>query len=207
VGVSPLGGVQRPDVVATHEADVPVDHEDLAVVAAGLPHVEQKQTESQGRIADDVDGGREVEEAARHHQVGEPVVDDVHVDATLGRLDQRLLELVPEAVVLDDVGLEEHPPSRATDGREHVSVQVLAERVDRRARVAHVDVDRFDAREPVGPWAHSLAPRVDAHQSRDHAELGDHHPEQTTTDPVPHPTTPSRHGDQPRLAPTRSPMK
>ena len=54
----------------------------------------------------------------------------VDLDATVGRVDQRVLERLADGVALPDEGLEEDPGLGLPDGVEHVAVEVLAVGVD-----------------------------------------------------------------------------
>ena len=49
VGVAPLVGEGIADVVAAHEADLAVDHEDLAVILARAPDVQGEEARAQRR--------------------------------------------------------------------------------------------------------------------------------------------------------------
>ena len=51
VRVAPLVGEGVADVVAPYEADLPVDHQDLAVVLPGLADVEREEPAAQRREA------------------------------------------------------------------------------------------------------------------------------------------------------------
>ena len=76
VRVAPLGGVGAADVVAADEADLVVDDEDLAVVAAVAAQVEEPQPGAcrPGSAAPCTVGGKRLN-ARADHEVREPVVD------------------------------------------------------------------------------------------------------------------------------------
>ena len=128
MGVAPVGGVQAPDVVAAEERDEVVDHQQLAVVAAGVAW--EAETGCDQRVPADRDVLGEDEEGAGDDQVGELVEDDVDLDPAIGRVDQRVLERLPDGVALPDEALEEDPRLRLTDGVQHVAIEVLAVGVD-----------------------------------------------------------------------------
>ena len=113
VGVAPVGGVQVADVVAADERDVVVDHQQLAVVAAGVAG--EAEAGGDQRVPADGDVGREEEEPAGDDQVGELVEDQVDLHPAVRGVDQRVLERLPDGVGLPDEGLEEHPGLRLTD--------------------------------------------------------------------------------------------
>ncbi|CAN5380343.1 hypothetical protein BH24ACT12_BH24ACT12_22700 [soil metagenome] len=181
VGVSPLGRIQAPHVVAADEADPVVHDQQLAMVPPGLADVEQQHPEPQHRVAQHVHRRREPQERPWHDQIGEPVVDDEHLDPALGRLHQRCLELPAHRVALDDEGLEQDPLLGTTDRGKHVGVEVLAVGVGRDHRVAHRRVGRRRPRETSAAGPDVLAPRVDAHQDNNHSGLG---PQQTQQQPL-----------------------
>jgi hypothetical protein len=128
VGIAPVGGVQAADVVAAQEGDLVVDHQQLAVIPAGVPG--KPETGGDQRMPADGDVGRKAVERARDDQVGELVEHDVDLDPAVGRVDQRILERLTDFVPLPDEGLEEHSGPGLADGVEHVLVQVLPVAVD-----------------------------------------------------------------------------
>ena len=84
VRVAPLGGVGRADVVAADEADLVVDDEDLAVVAAVAAQVEEPPAGVVDGVLQHLEARAEPLEQRRDHEVGEPVVDRVDLDAAAG---------------------------------------------------------------------------------------------------------------------------
>ena len=109
MGVAPLGGVRRPDVVAADEAHLVVDDHDLAVVAAVAAQVEEPPAGGVDGVGEDAHARTEPLEARVDDGVGEAVVDRVDLHAAAGRLGECLLELLAHLVALPDVGLEEDP--------------------------------------------------------------------------------------------------
>src|SRR5699024_6759286 len=91
VRVTPAVRIQRPDVVAADEADAPVHHEDLAVVASGAADVDDRHPRAQDGEAQHVDVPGKALELRGHDEVGEPVVDDAHQEPTVRRADHASL--------------------------------------------------------------------------------------------------------------------
>ena len=153
VRVAPLRLVGGSDVVAADEAGVVVDDQDLAVVAAVAAEVEEPPAGGVDGIAQHLHRRREPLERRRHHQVGEPVVDAVDLDAAVRRGGQGALEPLPRRVALPDVGLEEDLPLGAVDRRDHVVVQVATEGVRRHLAVTDRDRRGRPRRERLRPLA------------------------------------------------------
>ena len=168
VGVAPLGGVRRADVVAADEADGVVDDEDLAVVAAVAPQVEEPPARRVDGVGEHLHVRREVLERRAYDDVGELVVDDPHLDAPVGRVDDRLLEPLADRVALPDVGLEQDLLLGPLDGGEHVVVQVLAEGVRRDGAVADLGLLGRARRERLGLLAATTVGVDQAHPDRHH---------------------------------------
>ena len=97
VGVAPLGGVRGADVVAADERVVVVHDEDLAVVAPVAAEVEEPQPGVVDGVGHHPQRGREHLEPWGHDDVGERVVDRVHLDPAVGRARQRRLEAPPRS--------------------------------------------------------------------------------------------------------------
>ena len=182
VGVTPLRRIDQPHVVATDEADLTVDGEDLAVVTSGLADVEQQNPGAKRRVAQDVDLGWKIEEGARHHEVGEAVVGDVHLHAPCGRVDESLFELSSHPVVLDDVGLEQHTVACPADLGEHVVVQVDTVGVDRGLAVADRELLRGRVGEDGPLRAYLPSPVVDSHDRGGHGHLGGQNTDESPLD-------------------------
>ena len=81
MSVSPVRGVQAPDVVAAEEGDEVVDNEQFAVIAAGVAREAKAGCDQRMAAYRDVLGERE--EGARHHQVGELIEDDIDLDSAI----------------------------------------------------------------------------------------------------------------------------
>jgi hypothetical protein len=171
MGVPPLRGVERADVVAAHETDLVVDDQQLAVGQPGRLQRAQQQTRAQDGEAEDVHLRVEAVEAAGHHEVAEAVVHHVHLDTACGGVVDGVQELAADLVVLPDEGLQLHPVLRAPDRGEHVPEEVLPVRVDRGAGLGDRVLERARAREPGAPRAAPALDRVGGHQGGHHHRL------------------------------------
>ena len=167
VRVAPLGGVGGADVVAAHEPDPVVHDEDLAVVAAVAPQVEEAQPGVVDGVLQHLEPRAEPLEHRRDHEVREPVVDRVDLDPAAGGPAEGLLELLAGRVGLPDVGLEQDPVLGALDRGQHVVVQVLPERVRRDGALADRDLGRRRRGERLRP---APAPAAGVHQREDQGQ-------------------------------------
>ncbi len=111
---------------------------------------------------------REPLERRAHHDVGELVVDDPHLDAPVRGVDERLLEALADRVALPDVGLEQDLLLGSLDRGQHVVVQVLAEGVRRHGPVPDRRLLRRPGRERLGLLAAAAVGVDQAHRDRDH---------------------------------------
>ncbi len=185
VGVAPLGRVRRADVVAADEADLVVDHQDLAVVAAVAAQVEDPPAGVVDGVVQHPQPRPEPLEPGVHDEVGEAVVDRVDLHAAPGGLRERPLEPLADLVALPDVGLEEDPALGARDRGQHVVVEVLAEGVGGHGAVADRDRAWRGGREGLRLLA---APAVGVdegepeHQQHLEPEQGEQRPRQRATD-------------------------
>ena len=161
MGITPVRGVQAPDVVAAEERDEVVDHQQLAVVAAGVAREAKAGCDQWMAAYRDVLG--EDEEGARHHQVGELVEDHVDLDPAIGCLDQRILERLTDGVALPDEALEEDPRLGLTDGVQHVAIEVFTVGIDGDLGAADRDRAGRESRE-CGRLAEFLPAIVDHDQ-------------------------------------------
>ena len=161
MGVAPVGGVEAPDVVAAEEGYEVVDHQQLAVVPAGVPREPEAGRDQRMAAYRDVLG--EDEEGPRDDQVGKLVEDHVDLDSAIGRIDQRVLERLTNGVALPDEALEEDPRLRLADGMQHVAIEVFAVGVDGDLGGAHGDRAGREPRERGG-LAEPLASIVDHDQ-------------------------------------------
>ena len=128
VGVTPVGGVEASDVVAAEECDEVIDHQQLAMIAAGIAREPEAGRDQRMPAYGDVLG--EDEEGAGDDEVGELVEDDVDLDSAIGRIDQRVFERLTDGVALPDEALEEDSRLGLADGVQHVAIEVFAVGVD-----------------------------------------------------------------------------
>ena len=97
VRVTPLVREGIADVVATYEADVAVDYQDLAVILACAANIQRKETRPQGRELTHVQV-RHVRELVKTRilvQDAETVPHAKHLDTALSGREQRILEPLP----------------------------------------------------------------------------------------------------------------
>ena len=142
VGVAPLVRERIANVVAAHEADLAVDHEDLAVILARAANVQGEEARAQRRETTHVQIRHrgELVEARILVEDAEAVPHTEHLDAALGRVDQRRLKTLAPAVRAPNEGLEINVMRRPFDGLQHVRVQGGSLRVRARHRVADLRV-------------------------------------------------------------------
>ena len=126
-----------------------------------MADVEQQDPGPEHREADYVHLGREFVEAARHHEVREPVIDDEHLDTALGGVDERGLEPVTDLIVFPDEGLEEHATLGGLDSRDHVGKEVFTVGINHGLVLAHGAVQRIEVGEGVAARPRTLPDRVD----------------------------------------------
>ena len=179
VRVAPLVGEGVADVVAPDESDLPVDHQDLAVVLPGLADVEREEPAAQRREAPHVqvrDVGEAVE-AGVLVEHAEAVPHAEHVDPAPRSGEQRLLEAGPPLVRAPDEGLEENVVLGAVDGLEHVVVQGGALRVGAGRRPPDPGVGGLQGGESVDAPGDALdAHPVDGVHGDDGGRLGEGDP-------------------------------
>ena len=140
VGVAPLVREGIADVVPADEADLAVDHEDLAVILARAPDVQGEEARAQRREFAHVQ--------MRHHgelvetrilvEDAEAIPHAEHLDAALRRVDQCRLKTLAPAVRPPNESLEINVMRRPFDGLQHVRIQGGSLRV--RARHGAADL-------------------------------------------------------------------
>ena len=142
VGVAPLVGERIADVVAADEADLAVDHEDLAVILARAPNVQGEEARAQHRELAHVQIRHrgELVEARILVEDAEAVPHAEHLDTALRRVDQRRLKALAPAVRAPNEGLKINVMRRPFDGLQHVRVQGRSLRVRARHGVADLRV-------------------------------------------------------------------
>ena len=125
VRVTPLVREGIADVVATYEADVAVDYQDLAVILACAANIERKETRPQGRELTHVQV-RHVRELVKTRilvQDAETVPHAKHLDTALRGSEQRILEPLPPVVRAPNESLEINVMRRPFNSLQHVRVQ------------------------------------------------------------------------------------
>lgn len=140
VGIAPLVREGIADVVPADEADLAVDHEDLAVILARAPDVQGEEARAQRREFAHVQ--------MRHHgelvetrilvEDAEAIPHAEHLDAALRRVDQCRLKTLAPAVRPPNESLEINVMRRPFDGLQHVRIQGGSLRV--RARHGAADL-------------------------------------------------------------------
>src|SRR4029453_18985003 len=128
MGITPVRGVQTADVVAAKERDDVVDNEQLAMIAAGTSRESEPGHDQRVPAYCDVLG--KDEEGARDYQIGEFIEDHIDLHSTVGRIDQRVFERLPNGVALPDEALEEDPRLGLADGVQHVAVKIFTVGID-----------------------------------------------------------------------------
>ena len=125
VRVAPLVGERITDVVAPHEANLAVHHQDLAVVLAGTANVEREQARTQRREATHVQVPHPRETIKRTILVQDPEAIPHAKDLypACRRVNEGVLEALPPPVRAPDEGLEVNVVLRPRDGLQHVLVQ------------------------------------------------------------------------------------
>src|SRR5258707_8320038 len=106
MGVAPIRRVAAAQVEAADECDVPVHHQELAVIQRVAPRIEQMPWPSNAAKAQWMHLGGEAVEKPPHHQIAEAVEDYVDRHA-LRRLDPHaLLQPAAQGVALEDERFE-----------------------------------------------------------------------------------------------------
>ena len=172
VRVTPLVREGIADVVAAHEADVAVNHQDLAVILARAANIERKETRPQGRELTHVQVRhvRELVETRILVQDAETIPHAKHLDAALRGREQRILEPLPPVVRAPNESLEINVMRRPFNGLQHVRVQGGSLRVRACHGVADWCVGGRQRRETVHAagntgGAHAVN-RMNGHDSR-----------------------------------------
>ena len=151
VGVAPLVRERVADVVAADEADLAVDHEDLAVILARAANVQCEEARAKRRELAHVQVRHrgELVEARILVEDTEAIPHAEDLDTALRGGDQRVLEALAPAVRAPNEGLEINVMRRPFDGLQHVLVQGVSLRVRARHGVADLRVGGRQGRETV----------------------------------------------------------
>ena len=151
VGVAPLVRERVTDVVAADEADLAVDHEDLAVILARATNVQGEEARAQRRELAHVQVRQlgELVEARILVEDTEAIPHAEDLDTALRGSNQRVLEALAPAIRAPNEGLEVNVMRCPFDGLQHVLVQGVSLRVRARHGVADLRVGGRQGRETV----------------------------------------------------------
>ena len=175
VGVAPLVRERIADVIAAHEPNLAVDHEDLAVILARAANVEREETRTQRRELAHVQVLQrgELIETRVLVQDAETVPHAKHLDAALGGGDERVPEPPPPPIRAPNERLEINVMRCPFDGLQHVLVQGGSLRVRARHRVADLCVGGRQSGETMhAAWDTGGAHAVDRVDGHDRGRLG-----------------------------------
>src|SRR5260370_1277108 len=123
--ITPLRRVTRTNIVAANKSDRAVYHQDFAVIASITAQIEGLAEPGKERIAQHVDNGLKLLEMTRHHQVGKAIKHHIDSYPTLGGMLELKLELLTNAIVFPDKGLEKNPLFGLAYRLQHGVIEIL----------------------------------------------------------------------------------
>ena len=198
MGVPPVVGVQGADVVAADVPDLPVDREDLAMVASLVARSAGEDPRAHQRELEGVEVAhlRQVPEPRILVEVAPRVEDRVGLDSAARGVDEGVAELEAGLVGLDDEALEVDVVGRRAYVLEHRVVQVPPVGVDRHLVGSDDGLLRWQVREVPRLGGATFAHRVDGGDGCHGRRLNGERPERPPldrADDVP-PTRPAKSG-------------
>src|SRR6185312_11240710 len=124
--VAPLRGVEGTHVVTTDKRSSTIDDQQLAVIQAVAPGIEQMPGTTNRPEREHVHGRREALEGARYDQVAERVVDDVDGDSFFRLRGEQIFEVPSNRIILPEICLEVDALAGVYNRIEHGIVEMLA---------------------------------------------------------------------------------
>src|SRR5215211_1822150 len=186
VRVAPSCCVQGPDVVAAEEGELAVNAHHVAVEPEDVPRVQYLRRPRQGAEVEAVDLLREPLERWRHEHVGQPVEDDVDLDALARLAGQGLHKAASDLITLPNKRPDEDLALSGLDLLEHRLVEADPVGVDLQPVLARLQ-PYLGLIFPGEPLPRTVAALAELGHRDEHTNDHRLQRRQSEEDPKPHP--------------------